>query len=100
LRHAGASGQLTVRADSASYSRAVLSTARKFGVRFSATARRDKKVRAWTPIPYWLSTPEVSGADIAETRYTCFAQTRDAIEVRVGRAPGAPDPRFAAGVVH
>jgi hypothetical protein len=60
LRHAGATGQLTVRADSAFYSRAVLGTARKFGVRFSITARQDKKVRAaiaaipeaaWRPIP-------------------------------------------------
>jgi hypothetical protein len=92
LRHAGATGPLTVRADSAFYSRAVLATARKFDVRFSVTARQDKKIRAaivsipesaWTPIPYWLSTPEVSGADVAETVYTCFAHTRDAIEVRL-----------------
>jgi hypothetical protein len=92
LRAAGATGQLTVRADSAFYSRAVLTTARKFDVRFSVTARQDKRIRAaiaaipdsaWTPIPYWLSTPEVSGADVAETTYTCFAHTRDAIEVRL-----------------
>jgi len=92
LRHAGASGPLTVRADSAFYARAVLSTARKFGVRFSVTVRQDKKIRAaiaaipesaWVPIPYWLTTPEVSGADVAETSYTCFAHTREAIEVRL-----------------
>jgi hypothetical protein len=92
LRQAGATGALTVRADSAFYSRAVLGTARKFGVRFSVTARQDKKVRAaiaaipesaWRPIPYWFSTPEVSGADVAETSYTCFAHTRDAITVRL-----------------
>jgi hypothetical protein len=35
------------------------------------------------PSPYWLSTPEVSGADVAETSYTCFASTRDAITVRL-----------------
>jgi hypothetical protein len=104
LRHAGATGPLTVRADSAFYSRAVLTTARKFDVRFSVTARQDKKIRAaiaaipdsaWRPIPYWLSTPEVSGADVAETTYTCFAHTRDAIEVRlvvrrVRPTPGSP----------
>ena len=82
VRAAGATGQLTVRADSAFYSKTVLSTAAKFGVRFSITARQDKRVRAaieaipeeaWQPIPYWLSTPEVSGADVAETAYTCFA---------------------------
>jgi hypothetical protein len=53
-----------------------ISTARKQKVRFSITARQDKKVRAaieaipeqhWRTIPYWLSTPEVSGADVAET---------------------------------
>jgi len=74
VRDAGASGQLTVRADSAFYNRAVLGTAVKLGVEFSVTARQDKKIRAaidaieetaWTPIPYWLSTPEVSGADVA-----------------------------------
>jgi hypothetical protein len=93
LRHAGATGQLTMRADSAFYSRAVISAARTHRVRFSITVRQDdKKVRAaiesigedaWRPIPYWLSTPEVSGADVAETSYTCFTHTTDAIEVRL-----------------
>jgi DDE family transposase len=87
VRNAGATGQLTVRADSAFYSRAVLGTAVKLGVEFSVTARQDKKIRAaidaipeaaWVPIPYWLSSPEVSGADVAETSYTAFSGT-DAI---------------------
>ena len=91
VRDAGSTGQLTVRADSAFYSRAVLGTAVKLGVAFSVTARQDKKVRAaieaiaedaWTPIPYWLSTPEVSGADVAETTYTAFSGA-DALEVRL-----------------
>jgi len=55
------------------------------------TARQDKKIRAaieaidqdaWAPIPYWLSTPEVSGADVAETSYTAFSG-KDAITVRL-----------------
>ncbi|MGA7689287.1 MAG: IS1380 family transposase [Jiangellales bacterium] len=92
VRHAGASGALTVRADSAFYSRAVLGAAGRLGVRFSVTIRQDRKVRAaidaipeeaWTPIPYWLSTPEVSGADVAETTYTCFAGTPQATVVRL-----------------
>ena len=37
---------------------------------------------AWAPIPYWLSTPEVSGADVAETGYTAFSG-KDAIAVRL-----------------
>ncbi len=93
VRNAGATGQLTVRADSAFYSKAVLSTAAKFDVRFSITARQDKRVRAaidaipdaaWQPIPYWLSTPEVSGADIAEIPFTVFAgDKRHARQVRL-----------------
>ena len=91
VRGAGGTGQLTVRADSAFYSRAVLGTAVKLGVEFSVTARQDKKIRAaiddidedaWTPIPYWLSSPEVSGADVAETTYTAFTG-KDAMTVRL-----------------
>jgi len=61
VRGAGATGQLTVRADSAFYSKAVLATAVKFDVQFSITAaRQDKRVcaaidtieqSAWQPIP-------------------------------------------------
>ncbi len=74
-RNAGATGQLTVRAGSAFYSKTFLQTAKKLDVRFSVAARQDKAIRAaieaidelaWTPIPNWLSTPEISGADIAE----------------------------------
>ena len=91
VRDAGATGQLVVRADSAFYSRAVLGTAVKHGAHLSVTARQDKKIRAaieaidedaWAPIPYWLSTPEVSGADVAETTYTAFSG-KDALEVRL-----------------
>lgn len=80
-----------MRADSAFYSRAVLGAAVKLGVEFSVTARQDKKIRAvieaidqddWAPIPYWLSSPEVSGADVAETTYTAFSGT-DAITARL-----------------
>lgn len=67
----------------------MLGTAVKHGADFSVTARQDKKIRAaikaieksaWAPIPYWHSTPEVSGADVAETCYTSFSG-QDAIEV-------------------
>jgi hypothetical protein len=46
VRAAGATGELTLRADSAFYSKAVLATAAKFNVRFSITARQDRKIRA------------------------------------------------------
>ena len=91
VRGAGSTGRLTIRADSAFYNRAVLGTAVKLGVEFSVTARHSKKIRAaieaiddaaWTPIPYWLSTPEVSGADVAETSYTAFSGA-EALDVRL-----------------
>ena len=91
VRNAGASGQLTDRPDSAFFSKAVLHAAAKFDVKFSVTVRQDNKIRAaieaiddtaWQPIPYWLSTPEVSGADVAETSYTAFSG-KDAMTVRL-----------------
>ncbi len=115
VRNAGTTGQLTVRADSAFYAKAVLSTAAKFGVRFSITARQDKRVRAaidaipesaWQPIPYWLSTPEVSGADIAEIPFTVFAgDKRHARQVRlvvrrVRPTPGSQLALFTAWDYH
>ena len=115
VRGAGATGQLTVRADSAFYSKAVLSTAAKFDVRFSITARQDKRIRAaidaiaeaaWQPIPYWLSTPEVSGADIAETAFTVFgSDKRHARQVRlvvrrVRPTPGSQLALFTAWDYH
>lgn len=101
LRGAGASGQITVRADSAFYSKAVLGAAERLGVRFSITVPQDKKIRAaieaieeaeWTPIPYWLSTPEVSGADVAETSYTCFEGKPEARTVRLVVRRTRPTP--------
>jgi hypothetical protein len=115
VRNAGATGQLTVRADSAFYSKKVLATAAKFDVRFSVTARQDKRVRAaidaipdeaWQPIPYWLSTPEVSGADIAETPFTVFTgDKRHARQVRlvvrrVRPTPGSQLALFTAWDYH
>ena len=56
------------------------------------TARQERKIRAaseaidvaaWTPIPHWLSTSEVSGADVVETTYTCLAGTKHATQVRL-----------------
>ncbi len=114
-RNAGATGQLTVRADSAFYSKEVLATAVKFDVRFSITARQDKRVRAaidaipdqaWQPIPYWLSTLEVSGADIAETPFTVFGgDKRHARPVRlvvrrVRPTPGSQSALFTAWDYH
>jgi len=115
VRAAGASGELTVRADSAFYSKTLLSTAAKFGVRFSVTARQDKRIRAaieaideaaWQSIPYWLSTPEVSGADIAETPFVVFAgdkrhaRTVRLVVRRVRPTPGSQLALFTAWDYH
>ena len=105
VRDAGATGALTVRADSAFYSKAVLGAAGAADVRFSVTVRQDAKVRAaidaigedaWTPIPYWID----DGADVAEVPYTCFSG-RDAIDVRliVRRVRPTPGSQLALRVV-
>lgn len=113
LRGAGASGPLTVRADSAFYSRAMIATAARLDVRYSITTRQDRRIRAaiagiddtaWTPIPYWLSTPEVSGADVAEIPYTCFSG-RDTVTTRlivrrVRPTPGTQLALFATYSYH
>ena len=88
VRYAGATGQLTVRADSGFYAHAVVAVCRAMGVRFSITVRQHAPIRrlieaipeeAWMPIPYWLA----GGADVAETRYTPFADQKDATPVRL-----------------
>jgi hypothetical protein len=88
VRSAGASGELTVRADSGFYQREVVSVARRTGVRFSITTRTSPRLRrqieaipdaAWTPIPY----PLEDGADVAETVYLPFADQPGARPVRL-----------------
>ena len=102
VRHAGASGQLTVRADSGFYAHAVVAVCRAMDVRFSITIRQHRSIRrlieaipetAWAPIPYWLD----DGADVAETTYTPFAGERDAVPVRliVRRVKPTPGSQLA-----
>jgi hypothetical protein len=52
---------------------------------------------AWTPIPYWLD----GGADVAETTYTAFKGTKDAVELRliVRRVRPTPGSQLALDVV-
>ena len=88
VRGAGATGELTMRADSGFYAHEVVAVCRRTDVRFSITLRQHKGVRglieaipeaAWTPIPYWID----SGADVAEIAYTPFADRKDARPVRL-----------------
>jgi hypothetical protein len=102
VRSAGATGQLTVRADSGFYACEVVAVCRKQDVRFSITIRQHRSVRrlieaipddAWTPIPYWIA----GGADVAETTYTPFAGEKDAVPVRliVRRVKPTPGSQLA-----
>jgi len=88
VRAAGASGELTVRADSGFYAAEVVRVCRAMKVRFSITVRISRGLRArieaipedaWTPIPYWIE----GGADVAETTYTPFKGEQDARPVRL-----------------
>jgi hypothetical protein len=110
VRSAGATGQLTVRADSGFYASEVVAVCRRMDVRFSITIRQHRTVRrlieaiperAWTPIPYWLD----DGADVAETTYTPFADQKHAQAVRlivrrVRPTPGSQLALFAAYDFH
>jgi len=73
VRHAGASGQLTMRAHSGFYAHEVVAVCRKMGVRFSITIRQHRSVRRrieaipeedWTPIPYCDDVPAVVAAGV------------------------------------
>ena len=88
VRYAGATGQLTVRADSGFYNHDIVAVCRKLGVRFSITIRQHQSVRSiieaipeadWTAIPYWME----GAADVAETEYTPFQNAPDAVPVRL-----------------
>jgi hypothetical protein len=97
VRSAGATGQLTLRADSGFYAAEVVAVCRKMAVRFSITLRMHGHMRArieaipeeaWTPIPYWID----GGADVAEISYTPFADRRDAKPVRLIVRRVRPNP--------
>ena len=86
VRYAGASGQLTVRADSGFYTHAMVAICRKLDVRFSITVRQHPQLRniieaipetEWTPIPYWMEgaatwpRPRMSPSRASPTRPRC-----------------------------
>ena len=102
VRYAGATGQLTVRADSGFYTHAIVAVCRKIDVRFSITVRQHRSLRDlieaipendWTPIPYWMD----GAADVAETTYTPFESQPRAAQVRliVRRVKPTPGSQLA-----
>ena len=110
VRYAGATGPLTLRADSGFYNHAVVAACRDKSVRFSITVRQRQSVRNiieaipeadWTPIPYWMA----GAADVAETEYTPFKSEPDATAVRliirrVKPTPGSQLALFATYSYH
>ena len=102
VRHAGATGQLTVRADRGFYTHAIVAVCRDKDLRFSITVRQHQSVRNiiedipeadWTAIPYWME----GAADVAETDYTPFESKPDAATVRliVRRVKPTPGSQLA-----
>ena len=102
VRYSGATGQLTVRADSGFYAHALVAVCRAMHVRFSITIRQHARLRNiieaipetdWTPIPYWMD----GAADVAETTYTPFQSEPDAAPVRliVRRVKPTPGSQLA-----
>ena len=102
VRYAGATGPLTMRADSGFYTHDIVAACRKAKVRFSITARQRQSVRNiieaipeadWTPIPYWME----GAADVAETTYVPFQHEPDAVPVRliVRRVQPTPGSQLA-----
>jgi hypothetical protein len=88
---AGATGLLIARMDSAFYGGAPIAACRRAGVRFSVTARMDRKItkaiaaipeNAWTPIRYPNAIFDedeqrwISDAEVAEIVYTAFTSKK------------------------
>ena len=110
VRYAGATGQLTVRADSGFYAHALVAVCRAMDVRYSITIRQHARLRNlieaipaedWTPIPYWMD----GAAAVAKTTYTPFQSEPDAVPVRlivrrVKPTPGTQLALFAAYSYH
>jgi Transposase DDE domain group 1 len=99
-RRAGASGPITVRADSGFYTHKVVAACHQHNVTCSITVRLTKTLRAviaaipdqhWTPIPYWLA----DGADVAETSYQPFGRKGRVMRLIVRRVRPTPGSQLA-----
>jgi hypothetical protein len=97
-RSCGATGEIVLRADSAFYTKTVITTCRRRKIRFSVTTWIDAKIRAacdsiadseWIDIKYPQAVFDedtgkwISDAQIAEATYTAFAGTRHAVTARL-----------------
>lgn len=100
VRAAGASGPLTLRADSGFYSGKVAAACRKAGVRYSITVKLNKALHraiaaiaedAWAQIPYFLD----GGAEVAETTYRPFGKKAPVVRLIVRRVRPTPGSQLA-----
>jgi Transposase DDE domain group 1 len=97
-RAAGVTGTLLVRGDAAYGTRAVVGACRRVGAQFSLVLTKNAAVHkaidaiedgAWTPVAYpgAVRDPDtgawISDAEAAETSYTAFASTTDAVTARL-----------------
>ena len=82
VRHGGARGQLTVRADRGFYTHAIVAICREMDVRFSITVRQRQSLHNlieaipeadWTPIPLYLDFGD--GAERGRPAYPGSRQT-------------------------
>ncbi len=110
VRRAGATRELTIRADSGFYNRDIVKVCRDKGVRYSITVRQHQSLRNiieaipkqdWEPVPYWME----GAADVAETQYTPFETKPNAVPVRlivrrVKPTPGSQLALFATYSYH
>lgn len=105
VRAAGATGLLTVRADSGFYNHKVVGACRRLGVRYSITVRLSPALHtvigrvaddAWVPIPYWLD----GAADVAETTYTPFGMKGTPVRLIVRRVKPTPGSQLEFAGLH
>ncbi len=99
VRAAGATGLLTLRADSGFYNHKVVDACRAAGVRYSITAKLYQGLKcvieaidesAWTPIAYFFD-----GADVAETTYQPFGTKGQPTRLIVRRVRPTPGSQLA-----
>ena len=95
-RYAGATGELTMHADSGFYNHNIVAACRDKSVRFSITVRQLQSVRniiEAIPETDWMD----GVADVAETEYTPFQNEPDAVPVRliVRRVKPTPSSQLA-----
>ena len=110
VRYAGATGPLTVWADSGFYNHDIVAACCDKSVRYSITVRQHQSVRNmietipetdWTPIQYGME----GAADVAESTYVPFESKPDAAPVclivrRVKPTPGSQLALFARYSYH